>query len=363
MQASNAPSKSAVPFANSGTKNTIPVASQIGVTPGLASFTDGFPPLTMTPLVAGGVPPYGADFNGILNFLSSAVRWEQAGATYSYDATFSAAIGGYPKGALLTNASATGLWMSAADNNTSNPDTGGANWSNPLSGRLLRTSIYANVSGTQMVSVNGGSFTSVGATTFTPMALTSAVEVDVLGAGGGSGGCAATGAGQVAVSTGGGAGAYAKSWVTTGFAGVSIAVGVGGVASAAGNNVGGTGGASSFGSLVTSPGGVGGRGSAALTSGITAASGSSATPSGGNLVSFVGATSGTGIVVTTGTVLPSPGGSSILGVGGAGPSVNGVVNLSSGYGSGASGANLTASSSAVAGGVGGSGCVIVREFA
>ncbi|KAG1246351.1 hypothetical protein G6F65_020732 [Rhizopus arrhizus] len=128
MQASNAPSKSAVPFANSGAKNTIPVASQIGVTPGLASFTDGFPPLTMTPLAAGGVPPYGQDFNGILNFLSAATRWAQAGAGYPYDAAFSSAVGGYPKGATLVMAAGNGYWMRTVEHNTSNPDTGGAGW-------------------------------------------------------------------------------------------------------------------------------------------------------------------------------------------------------------------------------------------
>lgn len=128
MQASNAPSKSAVPFAQSGTKNTIPVNSQIGVTPGAASFTDGFPPLTMTPLAAGGVPPYGADFNGILNFLSAATRWGQAGAGYSYDTAFSTAVGGYPKGAMLKQSSGNGYWLNLTENNTTNPDTAGANW-------------------------------------------------------------------------------------------------------------------------------------------------------------------------------------------------------------------------------------------
>lgn len=128
MQASNAPSKSAVPFANSGTKNTIPVASQIGVTPGAASFTDGFPPLTMTPLAAGGVPPYGADFNGILNFLSAAVRWAQAGGGYTYDGAFSTAVGGYPRGARVLSADGTGAWRSISDNNTTDPDAGGAGW-------------------------------------------------------------------------------------------------------------------------------------------------------------------------------------------------------------------------------------------
>lgn len=128
MQASNAPSKSAVPFADSGTKNTIPVASQIGVTPGAASFTDGFPPLTMTPLAAGGVPPYGADFNGILNFLSAAVRWSQAGGRYPFDAAFATAVGGYPKGAVLAATSGNGSWLNLVDNNTADPDAGGANW-------------------------------------------------------------------------------------------------------------------------------------------------------------------------------------------------------------------------------------------
>lgn len=128
MQASNAPTKSAVPFANSGAKNTIPVSSQIGITPGLASFTDGFPPLTMTPLAAGGVPPYGQDFNGILNFLSAGVRWAQAGGLYPYDAAFSTAIGGYPRGAVLAAATGSGRWVNTVDNNTTNPDTGGANW-------------------------------------------------------------------------------------------------------------------------------------------------------------------------------------------------------------------------------------------
>lgn len=128
MQASNAPIKSAVPFAESGTKNIIPVASQIGVTPGAASFIDGFPPLTMTPLAAGGVPPYGADFNGILNFLSAAVRWAQAGGRYTFDVSFVADVGGYPKGSILAAASGNGSWLNLVDNNTTNPDAGGANW-------------------------------------------------------------------------------------------------------------------------------------------------------------------------------------------------------------------------------------------
>ena len=129
MQASNEPSKSPVPFAESGSKNTIPVNSQIGITPGLASFTDGFPPLTMTPLVAGGIPPRGEDFNGILYFLSAAARWQQAGGSYAFDSDFSTSVGGYPKGAILRSADGTALFMSRVENNTVDPDAGpSANW-------------------------------------------------------------------------------------------------------------------------------------------------------------------------------------------------------------------------------------------
>lgn len=117
-----------LPFANSGTKNTIPTASQIGITAGAASLTDGFPPLTFTPLSAGGVPPAGADFNGILNLLSANTRWDNAGGFYVYDSEFSTSISGYPKNALLAKLAGDGFWLSTADNNTADPDTGGANW-------------------------------------------------------------------------------------------------------------------------------------------------------------------------------------------------------------------------------------------
>src|SRR5574337_1214592 len=117
MQSSNAPTKIQLPFAATGTKNTIPVPSQQGITPGAASYTEGFPPLTFTPLSAGGVPPAGADFNGIFNALSAIQQWQSAGGLFKYDAAFSTAIGGYPAGAVLLNAFATGLWISTSVNN------------------------------------------------------------------------------------------------------------------------------------------------------------------------------------------------------------------------------------------------------
>ncbi|NPT59117.1 hypothetical protein [Paraburkholderia elongata] len=131
MQASNIPSKVPLPFANSGTKNTIPTASQIGITPGAASLTDGFPPLTFTPLASGGVPPAGADFNGVLNLITAIQQWQSAGGNFKWDSAFSTSVGGYPKGAVLVNSTNDGMWLCLADNNATNPDAtdgSAANW-------------------------------------------------------------------------------------------------------------------------------------------------------------------------------------------------------------------------------------------
>jgi len=131
MQNSNIPSKIPLPFAfaaGSGYINPIPTASQIGVVNGRASLTDGFPPLTFTPIGAGGVPPFGGDMNGILNEITAIQQWQEAGGGFPYDSGFSTTIGGYPLRAKIPSGAAHGTWISLADNNTSNPDANGANW-------------------------------------------------------------------------------------------------------------------------------------------------------------------------------------------------------------------------------------------
>lgn len=131
MQASQTPTLVPLAFAANGTKNTIPEASQIGITPGAASLNDGFPPLTFTPVAAGGVPPAGGDFNGILNLLSQTIRWKHGGGQFGYSSTFAndTNVGGYPRGALLLRSDQSGMWLNQTDNNATNPDTGGAGWS------------------------------------------------------------------------------------------------------------------------------------------------------------------------------------------------------------------------------------------
>ncbi len=113
----------------------IPIPSQIGITSGRASWTDGFPPVTFNPVGSGGVPPAGADFNGVLCQLSQWTRWQNAGGPIFYDSGFSAAIGGYPNGAVLAQAASQNcVWVSTVDNNTSDPDIGGANWAGSCPG-------------------------------------------------------------------------------------------------------------------------------------------------------------------------------------------------------------------------------------
>jgi hypothetical protein len=136
---SGAPAKFSVPFGNSAgvayINYPIPTPSQIGVKCGAASLTDGFPPLTMQAASAGGCPPLGQDFNGILKQITQWNQQGQMGAAPAYDGSFASSISGYPEGSILSQASVPScLWISSADANSNNPDTGGANWTGTCPG-------------------------------------------------------------------------------------------------------------------------------------------------------------------------------------------------------------------------------------
>ena len=128
---------------DSSKTNPIPVPSQIGITPGAASWTDGYPPLCATPVSSGGLPPTKADFNGALFQMSGVDVWTCAGGGFPYSSAFSAAVGGYPKGARVLMASGAGYWRSTVDNNTTDPDTGGAGWVPDTPGTAT-ASVYAS---------------------------------------------------------------------------------------------------------------------------------------------------------------------------------------------------------------------------
>lgn len=148
--------------------NTIPTASQEGVKAGAASLADGFPSLCFVPFASGGAGPFGSDFNGILAQVTAGLQWVQAGGPMTYSGTYSTTIGGYPNGAIIQSAVTPGLfWRSTTDNNTSNPDTGGANWvRNPAGSTLAHGQcLLGRVSNTQygLTAKNGNNIISGGA--------------------------------------------------------------------------------------------------------------------------------------------------------------------------------------------------------
>lgn len=112
--------------AGSSFVRTIPNTSSS--TPGAASLETGFPPLNFESTDAGGIPPFGQDFNGILKWITQWIMWQQSGGLPGYDAAQSAAIGGYFLGATLISADGTHWWRSTVENNVTDPDTGGAGW-------------------------------------------------------------------------------------------------------------------------------------------------------------------------------------------------------------------------------------------
>lgn len=168
MQSSDIPIRFPIPFANgagAGYVRTIPEAHVAATgTDAPASLTDGFPPETFTPLASGGIPPNGQDFNGILKQLSEWARWQAAGVPAIYDATFSTAIGGYPKGSVLQSSAIAGaLWMSTAENNTTDPDGGSpANW------QRIGAQTYSTDGVGNWKTVNQSGFTEMGGI-FTPL--------------------------------------------------------------------------------------------------------------------------------------------------------------------------------------------------
>lgn len=350
MQSENPPTKFPIPWANgagSAYIRPVPVASQANTTPGAASLTDGFPPLNSVPIAAGGIPPFMQDFNGIFNLITGWLRWYQAGAPIIYDSAFQSAIGGYPNGARVLSQTVPGrVWQSAIDNNGSNPDTGGGGWAITDTGRL----------------VNIRSFLTTGTYTYSPIAGIVFIIVTVVGGGGAGGGTPSSF--TYSVGSGGASGSVGKSLLRTGFSGVAVVVGGGGIPAL--SNWGGTGGTSSFGSLLSAPGGVGGENWTTNTPTANAGQGlPGAVAVGGNIFNAAGQPGTCGVILDTGP-MSGQGGSSILGGGGGPNTAYGAGNQATAPGAGGGGSAVATTAFApgpYAGGAGAQGAVIIEEYA
>jgi hypothetical protein len=210
-------------------------------------------------------------------------------------------------------------------------------------------------------------FTSSGTFSKATYSWLRAVKVICVGAGGGSGGVTATGAGEFVASSGGGGGGYGESFITdiSGLdSSVTVTVGSGGAAGAAGANNGSTGGNSSFGSTVIGNGGAASNGATKQTFWIISAGGVGGGGT-GNLV-ITGGAGGISNPVNNNGGYGGIGGTSILSqaaqqVGAWQSSVAGRNGQL--YGGGAVGAASGQNFTAKAGGTGAAGIVILELYA
>lgn len=124
MNSSDTPSRITKAFGVNGLKNTIPVDSSTTTdNTGVATFDKGFPPITMQPLSAGGIPPSGKDTNGVLYLTTLQQQWQNAGMTYPFSQDFSDAVSGYPKGAIVPSSVYTGQWLNLNEANGTSPES------------------------------------------------------------------------------------------------------------------------------------------------------------------------------------------------------------------------------------------------
>lgn len=214
----------------------------------------------------------------------------------------------------------------------------------PQSGRLV---------GVQVISSTG---------TYTPTSGTNSIIFWLAGAGGGGGGCASVDISHVSAGAGGSGGSVVIHRATSGFAGATVTIGLGGTGAtgATGSN----GGNSTF-LGCTANGGLGGVSGPSVNSGFVTAGTNYSTATGGNIINLNSNPGQPGIAV------------GLSGCGGAGggnflASGNNTVSSGAGLvgaspGGGGSGAfNPPASSGtnpALAGGAGANGICVIYEYA
>jgi hypothetical protein len=139
----------------------IPVPSQIGVSPEIASFTTGFPPATRTAKTSGGIPPRGVDVNGILRMATAHNAWVAAGNFYTFNSDVVAVAGGYRLGAILISATdTTRFYQNLVDGNTNNPDSVTTGWKAfSIASVAVDTSAQSPAAGSVVIAVpNGAGF-------------------------------------------------------------------------------------------------------------------------------------------------------------------------------------------------------------
>lgn len=120
------PRKYTTLWAQSGIRFDIPDAADPAT--GKAGFDVGFSSINMASEYAGGIPPWGQDFNGIFYSITRSVQYTQAGGIPTYDETLALSVGGYAVNAMVKADSGLAFFINKVAGNQSNPNTGGSGW-------------------------------------------------------------------------------------------------------------------------------------------------------------------------------------------------------------------------------------------
>jgi hypothetical protein len=197
--------------------------------------------------------------------------------------------------------------------------------------------------------------------TYTPTPGTNAALFEYVGGGGAGGGSQAAGANLCSAAPGGGGGGFGKKYLSSGFAGITLTIGAGGIG--VGGAAGGNGGTTSVGAFCSGTGGIGGI------------VGSVSSNNTNNLYGFAsGGTSTGGDINCAGyfaqaafyaqAPVGGAGGGSPYGPGapyvGGGVVSNGI--LATNFGSGGSGGQTPALNGATSGGNGAPGLIVIYEY-
>ncbi|WP_272694378.1 gp53-like domain-containing protein [Providencia sp. PROV036] len=161
----NNPKLIVVPFAADGQKDEIPVTREPSMPTQKATWDLGFPPATMLPESAGGLPPRGRDFNGIFNQISEMLVHFAKGGRIKFSESYAEEIGGYQKGAILQSDDETKDYQSLIDSNKVNFNTATAAQINAawklISTASLATDISKKLDKEAVKQTTGNSQTSV----------------------------------------------------------------------------------------------------------------------------------------------------------------------------------------------------------
>lgn len=167
------PSKYTTLWSQGGIRFDIPPAAD-PVT-GKAGFDVGFSSINMASEAAGGIPPWGQDFNGILFSITRAIQYIQSGALPTFSSDFSTAISGYKKGAVLIGVDGVTVWQSEIDGNTTDPDSpSAAGWVNlPL--KYLPKRSFTGTDSIRIPDVDGGLILKWGSSLCTNVGVTNVI--------------------------------------------------------------------------------------------------------------------------------------------------------------------------------------------